>query len=301
VFFPDKNVILREVGPRDGFQAEASFIPAQLKTEVIESLADAGFSHIQAVSFVHPGKVPQMADAQEVCGLLKKRASVSYSGLALNVRGVERAVEAGLGVVEVSASASNTHSLKNAGMTQEQAREALEKMAVRAKALGLTVWASIQCAFGCAYEGAVPPERVKETARAVLDQGVDFLGLADTTGMAVPTQVQSLVSELLPLAGKTPLFLHLHDTRGLGLVNLLAALECGVTRFDTALGGMGGCPFVPGAAGNIATEDTLHLLESLGIRTGINKTQVARASRRLEAFLGHAFSGKLYRMIQMEQ
>lgn len=293
--FPPR-VTLLEVGPRDGFQFEQAVISTELKLEMVQGLIAAGLKNIQVTSFVNPRKVPQMADAEELVRRLPKGAGVCFSGLVLNRIGLERAIRSGLGAVEISVSASDSHSRRNTGMPLTVAvaqGQELVRMAVRE---GLEVRASVQCAFGCVQEGLVPEERVQDILTAFKASGAHSLALADTTGMATPTTVKRLLRRVLLTTDTVPLALHLHDTRGLGLVNLMAGLECGLTQFDTAFGGLGGCPFVEGAAGNIATEDTLYLLAALGVATGVDGAAVARCSRRLATFLGKTFAGKLYRL-----
>jgi hydroxymethylglutaryl-CoA lyase len=292
-----KHVTLIEVGPRDGFQFEARTLPTETKLQIIEGLVHAGLKHIQVASFVNPSRVPQMADAEELAGALPEADGVEYSGLVLNSRGVERAYQSGMKHVEISISASDTHSRKNTGMTLAQAQIAGTDMVRLAKQCNLTIRAGIQCAFGCVDEGRIAPRQVLKMVRNYLKSGIDALALSDTTGMGDPASVGNLLELLVPEIGNLPIFLHLHDTRGLGLVNLMAALDYGVTRFDTALGGMGGCPFVSGAAGNIATEDSAYLLNSLGIETGVDIPAVARCSRQLEGFFGKSFSGKMHRIL----
>jgi hydroxymethylglutaryl-CoA lyase len=198
--------------------------------------------------------------------------------------------------VEISISASDTHSRKNTGMPLDEALQLGQELVALARQYGMHVRAGIQCAFGCVYDGAIPQQRVVNMARVFIDQGAAALALADTTGMADPLSIRRLATEVQLAAGAIPLILHLHDTRGLGLVNLMAALECGVTRFDTALAGMGGCPFVAGAAGNIATEDTVYLLDRLQVKTGISIKDVAACSIKLENFYGKTFAGKMVRL-----
>jgi hydroxymethylglutaryl-CoA lyase len=289
-----ERVTLIEVGPRDGFQSEQKLIPTELKVELIEGLLDAGLTEIQVCSFVHPARVPQMADAEEVVRRVVRRPGVTYSGLVLNGRGVERAAAAGLGAVDLSISTSNTHSRKNANRSLDDARADVRLMIRAARSKGLRTRVGLQCAFGCAYEGAIPLDRVVEMAREIVGEGVAALSLADSTGMANPRQIADVLERVLPVAGEVPLVLHLHDTRGLGLSNLLAGLQAGVTRFDTAFGGLGGCPFIPGASGNIATEDTVNMLEAMGVATGIALEPVIRAARRMEEFLGRSLPGKIH-------
>ena len=291
------RVTLTEVGPRDGFQMETCLIPTELKVEVISALADAGIRYIQVASFVHPDKVPQMADADVLVGRLPQRGDVVYTGLTLNVRGVERAHAAGLKVIEISISVSDTHSRKNAGMSRQQALEQGLAMIRLAETYHMQVRFSLQCAFGCVYEGKPAfQDIVKIISEFSRMKSIAMFCLADTTGMADPRSLGVLLNAVFPLVGSVPLALHLHDTRGMGLANVYAALMCGVRHFDTALGGMGGCPFVEGASGNVATEDTAYMLEAMGIATGLDIGKVAACSQRLAHFLKKPLPGKIYRL-----
>ncbi len=289
-------VTLVEVGPRDGFQIEAAVMPTDRKLAVIARLVSAGLKQIQVASFVHPGKVPQMADAERLIGRLPQDDGVLYTALVLNGHGLARAMASGIAAVEISLSASDAHSRKNAGMSRHEALEQGLQLIDRAVSAGLRVRASVQCAFGCVYEGPVPVARVADVIRRFVEHGADEVALADTTGMGSPPTVRGLLDAVLPTSGRRPLALHLHDTRGLGLVNLSTALPYGIAIFDTALGGMGGCPFVPGAAGNIATEDTAHLLERLNIVTGVDYGRVGAISREVESFYQKVFPGRMHRL-----
>ncbi|MCU0691564.1 MAG: hydroxymethylglutaryl-CoA lyase [Polyangiaceae bacterium] len=289
------ELTLIEVGPREGFQTVKQLLPTPMKLQIINGLVRAGLRHVQVASFVSPKLMPQMADADEVCAGLTHADGVCFSGLCLNVKGVERARDAGLHAVDVSISASDTHGRKNAGKSLDEARVALADMIRVARQAGLKVRAGLQCVFGCAYEGEISEGRVHELVDEILAQGVDMLSLADSPGMAHPRQVTALLGNLLPnVPRQVPVVLHFHDTRGLGMANLMAALDCGVTHFDTALGGIGGCPFIPGAAGNIATEDVGNLAAQMGMQTRIDLSAVARWTRNLEEFLGTRFPGKLH-------
>jgi hydroxymethylglutaryl-CoA lyase len=290
------QVTLMEVGPRDGFQFEKKDIPTNIKAEVVAELVEAGLTHIQVVSFVHPGRVPQMADAEDLLNRLSARPGLSYNGLVLNERGLERALAAGLQSVEISVSASDTHSRRNTHMPSGQALEQSLGMIRRAKRAGLHVRAGAQCALGCVYEGAVAPEIVTDILKRFGGEGADAVVVSDTTGMGSPLSVKRLLHLLQPVVDPLPVVLHLHDTRGTGLVNMMAGLECGITHFDTALGGMGGCPFIPGAAGNIATEDAAYFLATMGIETGVNVARVATCARKMERFLGRRLPGKMLRV-----
>jgi hydroxymethylglutaryl-CoA lyase len=292
---PEK-VTLIEVGPRDGFQLEKKLIPTELKLRIINGLIDAGIRSIQVTSFVNPAVVPQMGDAEELIKLLPENKDAAFSCLLLNERGLHRAHKAGINHVEISVSASDTHSRKNTGMSYEAAFKSAQKMIKEAKSYKMQVRAGIQCAFGCAYEGSIPADRVIAIAGKVADSGADMIAVSDTTGMANPLSVKELLKKLMPVANNRPVVLHLHDTRGLGLANVLAGLESGITHFDTALAGMGGCPFVPGAAGNISTEDTAHMMESMHIKTGIDIGKVAACSLEIEAFFEKKFPGKIHRL-----
>lgn len=289
-------VTLVEVGPRDGFQQEKVIVPTQRKRMIIERLVKAGLKWIQVASFVHPEKVPQMADADRLIRQLPPFEGVVYTALVLNSRGLDRAMTSGIKAVEISLSASDTHSKKNTGMTHDQALDQVLPMIDRAVSAGLHVRASIQCAFGCVYEGSVPIKRIVKIMQRFVQHGATVPALADTTGMGAPSIVQRTLDAVLPVTDRLPLAIHLHDTRGLGLVNLMAALNYGVSVFDTSFAGMGGCPFIPGAAGNIATEDTAYLLETLGIRTGIDLAQVAAVSKEAESFFNKTFPGRIYRL-----
>lgn len=284
---------IEEQGTRDGFQVETVQIPTELKIKWIEQAVDAGVKRIQMSSFVHPKLVPQMADAEAVCEGVRKNKGVIYSGLVLNVKGVERAIKSGLNHIAISLSASNTHSRKNANKSIEESLVEFVEMARLAKESGLIVRGGIQCAFGCRYEGEISEQFVIELAKRHLDLGIDELSLADSTGMGNPLQMKRLLSQIVPMAGNLPVVLHLHDTEGKGIANMIAAIECGVNYFDTAFGGLGGCPFIKGATGNIATEDVVHCLHQMGYETGINNLKMIELAKEVEAFLGRKLPGKM--------
>lgn len=290
------SVTIVEVGPRDGLQREPTPISTDDKVSLIESLVAAGLKYIQVTSFVHPRLVPQMADAEEVCARIPNRSDVVYSGLALNLKGVERAQAAGLAQVDISVSANDAHSRRNANRSVEEALAEFKSMYDQARYYGMTVRGGIQCAFGYQNADDVRPETVIAIARHHLDLGVDQLALADSSGFANPRTMTALLEQIMALAGNTPVVLHLHDTRGMGLVNVLAALRCGARVFDTAFGGLGGCPFIDGATGNIATEDTVYMLEEMGIQTGVDLRQMSSISRQFERKLGQTLPGKMYRL-----
>ena len=293
--FPN-SVRLIEVGLRDGFQFESKVAPTELKLEIISELVQAGLKQIQVISFVNSKRVPQMADAEELIRRLPKQDGLIYSGLVLNTKGLERACRAGLESVEISISASDTHSRKNTGMSLNEAILQGKEMLRRAKECNMHITAGVQCAFGCVYEGGIAEDRVLGIVSEFMSIGIDRISIADTTGMAHPLSIKSLIQKLMPELGGLPIALHLHDTRGLGLVNVMAAMECGIREFDCSLAGMGGCPFVAGAAGNIATEDTAYLMKTLNIETGIDIQKLGQCSMKLENFFEKRFPGKVCRL-----
>lgn len=295
-FLPEA-VSLVEVGLRDGFQNESLVVPTDRKLSIIAQLAEAGLRHIQAASFVHPGKVPQMADADDLVRRLPRGDGVAYSALVLNQRGLNRAMAADIRNVEISLSASDSHSRRNTGMSRQEALAQGARMVDTALSAGLHVRTSVQCAFGCVYEGAVPVGRIKDIISRLADHGAHELSLADTTGMGTPAALSAVLDVVVPVCGPLPVALHLHDTRGLGLVNLMTAMQYGISIFDTALAGMGGCPFVHGAAGNIATEDTVHLLDSLEITSGVDYRRVSTIAVEMETLFHKSFPGRIHRVM----
>ncbi len=291
------KVILEEQGLRDGLQTLSQTIPTEKKLEYLDMLIDAGIKRIQIASFVHPKLVPQMADAEEVCKKINRKPGVIYSGLVLNLKGVERGIKAGLDHLACSISASNTHSQKNARLTLDKAKQAFKEMVALAKLNNVTVRGGIQCAFGCRYEGKIKASHVLDMVDHHLDLGIDELALADSTGMGNPKELGELMQKVIERANGIPVILHLHNTENKGYVNLYAALEAGVRIFDTAFGGLGGCPFIKSATGNIATEDTTHILAQLGYETGIDIHKIARISHAMEETLGHKLPGQLYNLL----
>lgn len=288
---------LVEVGLRDGIQREEKFIPTAMKLEYAQRLADAGLRQIQVASFVNPKIVPQMADAEELFARLPRREGVIYSGLVLNMRGLERAIAAGVQQVEMGVPASETLARKNANTTIAEGMAATADMVAKARSRGLRVRVGVQAAFGCAFEGQIEQGKVINMARQFLALEIDELSLADSAGLGNPQAIRRMAQELLPLAGSTPVVFHLHDTRGQGLANLLSALKSGVTMFDASFGGLGGCPFIPTAKGNVATEDAAYMLREMGVETGLDLSQVAALSRRMEQFLGKELPAKMHTLI----
>jgi hydroxymethylglutaryl-CoA lyase len=288
---------LVEVGLRDGIQREEQFIPTAVKLEYINGLIAAGLKEIQVTSFVNPKIVPQMADAEALAARLPKRDDVTFSALVLNLKGLERAAAAGLKKVDMGVPASETLARKNANTTIEDGMQEMETMVKKAREHGMQVRAGVQVAFGCAYEGKIEISKVISMSRRFLNMGIDELSLADSAGLGNPQLIRKVVQEVLPLAGSVPVVLHLHDTRGQGLANLLAALKSGVTAFDTSFGGLGGCPFIRTAKGNIATEDTAYMLHEMGIQTGVDVKKVAELTRKMEEYLGKELPAKMAHLI----
>jgi hydroxymethylglutaryl-CoA lyase len=292
-----KKVIIEEQGLRDGLQSEKVLVPKEKKLELINAVVDAGVKRVQVTSFVHPERVPQLADAEAVCAGLKQPQDVIFSGLVLNTKGIERAAKAGLKQVEVSISTSDTHSRKNANTSLAEARQEFAEMVKVAKQHGLTIRGGLQCVFGCRFEGEINPAVVLGLVKEQLDLGIDEIALADSTGMANPNSIQEISAKVMELAKGIPVFLHLHDTEGKGLANALAALQVGVNHFDTAFGGMGGCPFIKGASGNISTEDLVFMLGQMGIESGIDIDKISAISRWLEKYFAKPFCGKMHRVL----
>ena len=292
-----KHVFVEEQGLRDGLQSEKTIVPTGKKLELINAVVEAGVKRVQVASFVHPKLVPQMADAEVVCKGLNRTDGVVFSGLVLNTKGIERAANSGLTHVAASISASDTHSRKNANASLVEAEKRFGEMVKVGKELGLTIRGGLQCVFGCRFEGKIDPNVVLDMVKKQLELGVDEIALADSTGMANPCSIQEISAKVIELAGGRPVFLHLHDTEGKGLANALAAMAVGITHFDTAFGGMGGCPFIKGASGNISTEDLVFMLRQMGIETGIDAGRLSVVSRSLEDFFGKRFSGKMHRIM----
>ncbi len=290
---PDQ-ISLREVGPRDGLQNEDP-VPTQAKIALIDRLSATGVSRIEAVSFVRPEAIPQMADADEVWNGIDRAAAVRYSALVPNLRGARRALAAGLSEIEAVVSASDTHNRKN---VRRSTAESLDDIAViidEAHQQGVPCQVIISTAWGCPYEGDVPVSRVVEVAGRAVADGADSISFGDTTGMATPTRVWSLVGEFRSAYPDTALNLHFHNTRGTGLANVLAALELGVADFDASVGGLGGCPYAPGATGNIATEELVHMVEDMGIGTGVNLEAMIGAAADAELIVGRRLPSQVLR------
>jgi hydroxymethylglutaryl-CoA lyase len=289
------SVSVREVGPRDGFQNEPEIIPTERKVELIDMLARTGLRRLEATSFVRPDVIPQLADAAQVLGAIQAPAAVSLSVLIPNERGLDRALELrdrlgrlrpAFDEINVFLSASETHNRKNVNRTIEESLSSLERVLARARGEGLRCEGVISTSFGCPYEGHVPPERVLDIATRLRDAGAQEIGFGDTTGVANPVQVGELFTRWSTELGDVQLTAHFHNTRGQGLANVLAALQAGVTSFESSFGELGGCPVPAGATGNIATEDLVSMLHEMNVSTGIDLDALLACSRRVQEVLG---------------
>ncbi|WP_202805844.1 hydroxymethylglutaryl-CoA lyase [Actinopolymorpha alba] len=288
------EVSLREVGPRDGLQNEPP-VPTEAKIELIDALSKTGLCRIEAVSFVHPKAIPQMGDALEVWSRIARHPDVRYSALVPNLVGARRALDAGLTEIEVVVSASDTHNRANLNRTTEESLADLRPIIDLAHASGASCQVVVSTAWGCPYEGDVPVDRTLSVAQAAVDASADSLAYGDTTGMATPTRVEELVARTFERLPGVALTLHFHNTRGTGLANLLTALQMGVTDFDASVGGLGGCPYAPGASGNIATEEVVHMLQDMGVSTGVNLDLLLEVAARAERMVGHQVPSQVLR------
>ncbi|MBI9083471.1 MAG: hydroxymethylglutaryl-CoA lyase [Desulfobacterales bacterium] len=286
------KVTLREVAPRDGFQSLPGFILTEQKIEIIEAVARAGVKEIEATSFVSPKAIPQMRDATDVMRGLP-RSGCYYSALVPNLKGAQLAIEARVDNIVVVISASEAHSMANVRRGMKASIADLPAIFSAAKDQGVAVSGALAVAFGCPYQGDVPHEDVLALTEAYVENGAELIILADTTGMATPPRVESLIKSFKGRFAATDFALHFHNNRGTAMANLFAALGAGATIFDTALGGIGGCPNVPQAAGNLPTEDVVYMLEDMGIETGIDLVSIIEAARRLEEIIGHTLPGQL--------
>lgn len=289
-------VTITEVGMRDGFQFEATSIPTSLKIDTLYGLIDSGVQRLQVTSFVHPKWVPQMADAEEICNALPKGTDLTFTALALNVRGVVRANNAGIKHIDLSISTNDQHSQDNANMSREDALQHALEMVELSKSYGMQIQMGFQCVFGYKKPGDTPKKLLLSMIEPFLQAGLDSISLADSTGMANPNLIKDTLADVQSISGDIPIVLHLHDTRGLGLANVCAALDCDVRHFDTSIGGLGGCPFIPGATGNIATEDTVYLVESLGLNTGIDIARLSDVTSTIATHVQRELPGKLYKL-----
>ena len=290
------SVEICEVSPRDGLQNEDMLISTEDKIELVERAIRAGARRIEVTSFVHPGKVPQMADAEAVMSGVPRSHDVRYAGLVMNERGLERALAAGVDEINVVVVATDTFCERNQAMTTHKACDLAAVLVAAGRAAGVGTTVTIGAAFGCPFEGEVPTERLREVVAQVVAAGPDELALADTIGVAVPAEITARLALAAEVAGpEIPLRLHLHDTRHTGVANAVAAVAAGVRVLDASIGGAGGCPFAPNATGNVATEDLVYLFDRMGVRTGLQAEVLAEAVEWLEERLGKRLPGALLR------
>lgn len=289
------RLFLNEVATRDGFQMESRFIPTDDKIALIDRLSGLGYAKIEVTSFTSAKAIPALRDGEEVMQRIARRPGVVYTALVPNVRGAERALESRIDEFNIVMSVSETHNLANLRMTREQSFEQLAGVIALAKQAEVPINVSLSCVFGCPMEGEVPPAVVQGWIDRFAALEVQGVTLCDTTGMAFPTQVQALCEAVLashPAMGWTA---HFHNTRGMGLANTVAAVEAGIRRLDMSLGGIGGCPYAPGATGNVATEDVVHMLQCMGYDTGMDLDGLIAAAAELEALVQHELSGQVSR------
>lgn len=292
--FPS-NVTIVEVGPRDGFQMEKTFIPTDLKVAIIDNLVTAGVRRIEATSFVNPKVIPQMADSAEVLARVKRQPSTHYTALIPNAKGAQRAIDAKCDSVRLVICATETYNQRNVGMSVAQSILACDDIIRMSSAAGIGFEVIIALAFGCPFEGHVPEDTPVGIAHQLAAKGITNIGIADSIGTGNPVQVKRMMRRLQTELPNVHFSMHIHDTRGLGLANLFAALECGIDSFDSSLGGLGGCPIMVGGTGNVPTEDVVNLCHEIGIQTGINIEGICEASHKMQAFLGRPLPSAILR------
>ena len=283
-----KKITLVEVGPRDGLQSEPEILSTDTKVEFIQKAIDAGLRRLEVASFVHPKRVPQMADAEALIERLPQIDGVSYIGLVMNERGLDRALETNIGEIGMVIVSTDSYNRKNQGVDTDESMRVWGEIAARAKENGLRANVMISSAFGCPYEGEVKVERVVELAKRAIEAEPAELGIADSIGVAVPNQVTDLLGQVKEVIGDLPLRCHFHNTRNTGLANAQAAVESGVTYLDASIGGLGGCPFAPAATGNVPSDDLLYMLDRSGVETGVSLGKIIEISAWLEQTLGRS-------------
>ena len=290
--FPQRVSVI-DVGPRDGLQSEPNWVSSEDKIALVNGLIDAGVRHLEVTSFVSPRAVPQMRDAADVLAGIDRSKGATLTALVPNARGAERAAAAGVDAMVVFMSASESHNLKNVNRTRADSLAGFREICSIARGAGIEVYGAIATSFGCPFEGDVPVEAVVDIARAYGDMGITTLSLGDTTGMATPLLVQERCRALKAAVPHSDIALHFHNTRGVGLVCVYAGLLEGVTRYEASIGGLGGCPFVPKATGNICTEDLVYMLHECGVETGIDLGRLIEVSRRAETVIGRSLPGQV--------
>lgn len=290
------RIAICEVGPRDGLQNEKTLLSIERKVELIEAAVEAGARSVEIGSFVHPKAVPAMAETDEVARRLARKEGVEYRALAMNLKGVERAHAAGLSKVKVTVSASDEHSRKNSNASPEEVIQSFASCAAFCAERGMALSGAISTAFGYSDIGVMPLERIFPIVEAYLALGVREISMSDTTGVANPAQVYENMTRLRERYGEVTWTLHTHNTRGMALANIYAALTAGVSHFDASFAGLGGCPFAPGASGNVATEDVVHMAHAMGIETGYDLAGSVALARRVESYVGHPGDSSMLRL-----
>ena len=291
----NRRLFINEVATRDGFQMESHFIPTDEKISLIDRLSTLGYAKIEGTSFTSPKAIPALRDGEEVMGRIARRPGVVYTALVPNLRGAERALDVGIDEFNVVMSTSETHNLSNLRMTREQSFAQLTEVIALARGAKVPVNVSLSCVFGCPMEGEVPQDNVLGWIDRFAGLGVQGITLCDTTGMAYPTQVQALCQAAMERRPELEFTAHFHNTRAMGLVNSVAAVEAGIRRFDMSLGGIGGCPYAPGATGNVATEDVVHMLQCMGYDTGMDLDGLIGAAAQLARLVQHDLPSQLPR------
>ncbi|HLU18332.1 MAG TPA: hydroxymethylglutaryl-CoA lyase [Pusillimonas sp.] len=287
-----KRLYIQEVSVRDGFQIEPTFVPTDQKVALIDALSRTGLAKIEVTSFTSPKAIPNLADAEAVMSRIQRVPGVVYAALVPNVRGCERALSCGADEINVFMSASEGHSRANLRMTREQSLREFERIVQEVNGQA-ALNASLSTAFGCPFDGQVPAGQVLHIVQRLVDMGFEAVTLCDTTGMANPAQVYQLCSSVLKRWPALTVAAHFHNTRGMGLANVLAALSAGIDRFDASLGGLGGCPFAPGASGNVCTEDLVHMVDAMGYDTGVDLAMLLELARTLPDIVGHDVPGQV--------
>ncbi|AOB25209.1 hydroxymethylglutaryl-CoA lyase [Bordetella bronchiseptica] len=288
-----QRIEINEVGPRDGLQIERALVATDDKVAFVDALSSCGFARIEVTSFTSPKAIPALADAQDVMRRIVRRPGVVYTALIPNIRGLERALQAGTDEMNLVMSCSETHNRANLRMTREQSFDELAAILRRAGEAGVPCNVSLSTAFGCPFDGDVPADDVMRLARQLADAGAQGITLCDTTGMAYPTQVARLCETFQRALPRTALTVHLHNTRGMALANAVAAWQTGVTRFDAAAGGLGGCPYAPGASGNVNTEELVHMFDCMGVATGVALAPLLDIVRGLPGLVRRALANPL--------
>jgi hydroxymethylglutaryl-CoA lyase len=288
-----QRIYINDVAVRDGFQIEREFVPTETKVALIDELSQTGLAKIEVTSFVSPKAIPNMRDAEQVLNLIDRVPDVTYSVLVPNVRGVERAMQCNVDEINLFCSASESHNRANVNRTIAQSVQGFGEIMQALSGSDIKVNCSISTAFGCPFEGDVAPEKIYALIDQFIELGFDGVSVADTTGMANPKQVRELMSEIVKRYAEIEITLHFHNTRGMGLANVMAGLDAGIVHYDASLGGLGGCPFAPGASGNICTEDLVHMLESMGYNTGVNLDRLLDVARKIPEIVGHDVPGQV--------